>query len=75
MLSSHPPKETSATPEWRGSARLQPEGGETHFTDENRSWELLCFVWESVVGGGQREGRLDQCLEVLARVLSHFSHV
>ena len=31
-------------PRVQGSARLQPEGGETHFTDENRSWELLCFV-------------------------------
>ena len=43
-LSSHLPKETSATPGWRGAAQLQSEGGETCFTDENRSWELLCFV-------------------------------
>ena len=24
----------------------------THFTDENRSWGHLCFVWESLVVGG-----------------------
>ena len=43
-LSSHPPKETFANPECGGSARLQPEGGETHFLDENRSWNLSVFV-------------------------------
>ena len=31
VLNSHPPKETSAIPEWRGSTQLLTEGGETHF--------------------------------------------
>ena len=59
MLSSHPPKETSAIPEWRGSARLLTEGGETHFPDENRSWELsgLCGNWWC--------RGLDQTMEIL----------
>ena len=47
MLSSHLLKETSAIPEWRGSAQLLTESGETHFPDENVSWELsgLCGNW------------------------------
>ena len=48
MLSSHPPKETSATPECRGSARPLTEGGETRFPDESRSWDLLMQVKREV---------------------------
>ena len=58
-LSSHPPKETYATPECRGSARPLTEGGETRFPDESRSWELCMFVLRGNrlgVGDGIKSG-------------------
>ena len=65
VLSSHPPKETSAIPEWGGrggrSAQHQPEGGETDFPDESRSWDLQMQVKREVcVCAGEGEW-LDQC--------------
>jgi len=57
VLNSHPPKETSAIPEWRGSTQLLTEGGETHFPDENRSGSCQVYVGIGGAGGWIRPWR------------------
>ena len=57
VLSSHPPKETSAIPEWRGSTQLLTEGGQTYFPDENRSGSCQVYVGIGDAGGWIRPWR------------------
>jgi len=56
VLSSCPPKETSAIPGCRGSAWLQPEGRETHFLDESVCTVCVCVHVCMCVRKGRGDG-------------------